>query len=77
MIADAVYAQDSQASMARWFGTALSTGSNVQDVLTWPDRIKKVTAAEVQAAAKTWLDKRRSVTGYLVKSLPGPEEKRS
>ena len=77
MIADAVYAQDSQASMARWFGTALSTGSTVQDVLTWPDRIKKVTAAEVQAAAKTWLDKRRSVTGYLVKSLPGPEEKRS
>ena len=77
MIADAVYAQDSQASMARWFGTALSTGSTVQDVLTWPDRIKKVTAADVQAAAKTWLDKRRSVTGYLVKSPPGPEEKRS
>ncbi len=77
MIADAVYAQDSQASMARWFGVALSTGSTVRDVLTWPDRIKAVSAAQVQAAAKTWLDKRRSATGYLVKSLPGPEEKRS
>ena len=77
MIADAAYAQDNQSSMARWFGVALSTGSTVQDVLTWPDRIKAVTAAQVQAAAKTWLDSRRSATGYLVKSLPKPEEKRS
>ena len=77
LIADATYAQDNQSSMARWFGVALSTGSTVQDVLTWPDRIKAVTAHQVQSAAKTWLDKRRSATGYLVKSLPKPEEKRS
>jgi zinc protease len=77
MIADATYAQDNQSSMARWFGVALSTGSTVQDVLTWPDRIKAVTAAQVQSAVKTWLDKRRSATGYLVKALPKPEEKRS
>lgn len=76
MIADAIYAQDSQLSMARWFGTALTTGSTVHDLLTWPDRVKKVTAAEVQTAAKTWLDQRRSVTGYLVKT-PSHEEKRS
>jgi zinc protease len=49
----------------------------VQDVLNWPDRIKAISAAQVQNAAKTWLDKRRSATGYLVKSLPAPEEKRS
>jgi hypothetical protein len=30
----------------------------------------------VQKAARTWLDRRRSVTGYLVKSLQS-EEKRS
>jgi hypothetical protein len=30
----------------------------------------------VQQAARTWLDRRRSVTGYLVKTLQ-PEEKRS
>jgi zinc protease len=77
MIADAIYAQDSQLSMARWFGTALTTGSTVQDLLTWPDRVKKVTAADVQAAAKTWLDRRHSVTGYLVKSLSSAKEKRS
>jgi zinc protease len=77
MIADAIYAQDNQLSMARWFGTALTTGSTVRDILTWPDRVKKVTAADVQAAAKTWLDLRRSVTGYLVKTPPTREEKHS
>lgn len=77
MIADAVYAQDNQASMARWYGTALSTGSTVADVLSWPDRVRAVTAEQVRQAAKTWLDKRRSATGYLVKSLPASGEKRS
>jgi zinc protease len=77
MIADAVYAQDNQLTMARWFGAALTTGSTVQDVRTWPDRIKKVTAADVQGAARTWLDQRRSVTGHLVKSLPENQEKRT
>ena len=36
-----------------------------------------MTADQVRDAAKTWLDKRRSVTGYLVKDLPKPEERRS
>ena len=70
LIADAIYAQDSQATMARWYGAALTTGSTVESVQTWPDRIRAVTADAVNAAAKTWLDKRRSVTGYLVKDCP-------
>jgi zinc protease len=77
MIADAVYAQDNQATLARWYGSALTTGSTVEDVKTWPDRIRAVTASDVQAAARAWLDKTRSVTGYLVKDLPTIEEKRS
>ena len=44
LIADAVYAQDNQASLARWYGVALMTGSTVEDVRRWPDRIRKVTA---------------------------------
>jgi len=67
LIADAIYAQDSQATMARWYGTALTTGSTVEDVQKWPDRIRAVTADAVNAAAKAWLDKRRSVTGHLIK----------
>ena len=77
MIADAVYAQDNQATLARWYGTALTTGSTVEDVRTWPDRIRAVTADSVRDAARAWLDRRRSVTGYLVKELPSPEEKRT
>jgi len=77
LIAEAVYAQDSQARLARWYGTALVTGSTVADVQGWPDRILAVTGDAVRAAARKWLDKRRSVTGHLVKGAKSPEEKRS
>ncbi len=76
MIADAVYANDSQRMMAQWYGAALATGSTVEQVRTWPDRIRSVTAEAVRDAARHWLDRRRSVTGYLVKEVPA-EEKRS
>ncbi len=77
MIADAVYAQDNQMSMARWYGTALMTGASVNDVRRWPDRIRAVTAEQVQDAARHWLDKRRSVTGYLIKDSSPQAEKKS
>jgi zinc protease len=77
LVADAVYAQDSQAAMARWYGASLTTGSTVADVLAWPDRIKAVTADQVKEAAKHWLEKERSVTGYLVKTPAAKPEKRS
>ena len=76
LIADAVYAQDNQATLARWYGAALATGQTVDQVRTWPDRIRAVTADAVQQAARSWLDRRQSVTGYLVKSLQ-PEESHS
>jgi len=77
LIADAIYAQDNQATMARWYGAALMTGAGVQDVQRWPERIRAVTAAEVQDAARKWLDKRRSVTGFLIKDTSPQAEKRS
>jgi zinc protease len=77
LVSDVVYAQDSQAAMARWYGGALTTGLTVESLKTWPDRVQKVTADNVQAAAKSWLDKRRSVTGYLLKGPARPEERRS
>lgn len=76
LIADAVYAQDSQATLARWYGAGLATGQTVDMIRTWPDRIRAVTPDAVQQAAQKWLDMRRSVTGYLVKSLQ-LEENRS
>ena len=77
LIADAIYAQDSQSTMARWYGVALTTGSTVEKVQSWPERIRSVTIDAVRAAAKTWLDKRRSATGYLIKDESQREEKRS
>jgi zinc protease len=77
LIADAVYAQDNQATMARWYGSALTTGATVKDVQGWSDRIRAVTTQDVQAAARQWLDKRRSVTGYLIKDTSPQAERRS
>jgi zinc protease len=78
LIAGAIYAQDNQAVLARWYGGALTTGLSIEDIRNWPDRIRAVTAEQVRAAAQKWLDKKRSVTGYLIKdSAPKREEKRS
>jgi zinc protease len=77
LIADAVFAQDSQETLARWYGVALTTGSSVESVKTWPDRIRAVTVEDVQAAARNWLDQRRSVTGYLIKDEKRTKEQRS
>ncbi len=76
LIADAVYAQDNQVTLARLYGSALATGQTVDMVRAWPDGIRAVTSDQVQQAARTWLDRRRSVTGYLVQSLQ-PQESHS
>jgi zinc protease len=73
IIADAVYARDNQATMARWYGSALVTGATVDQVKTWPDRVRAVSADAVRDAARTWLQKPRSVTGYLVKDWHSAE----
>ncbi|MCK1513739.1 insulinase family protein [Bradyrhizobium sp. 190] len=78
LIAEAIYAQDNQATLARWYGGALTTGLSIDDIRSWPDRIRAVTAEQVRDAAQKWLDKKRSVTGYLIKdAAPKREEKRS
>jgi zinc protease len=48
----------------------------VEQVRTWPDRIRAVDAEAVRQAARRWFDTRRSVTGYLVHDTH-QEEKRS
>lgn len=77
LIAEAVYAQDSQSTLARWYGAALTVGLSLDDVIDWPRKIRAVTASQLRDAARTWLDKKRSVTGYLIKEAPRREEKRS
>ena len=74
LIADAVYAQDNQATLARWYGAALATGETVDMVRNWPNEIRAVTAEAVRDAARTWCNRRASVTGYLVSSFPAKEK---
>ncbi|TMI99940.1 MAG: insulinase family protein [Alphaproteobacteria bacterium] len=77
MIADYVYAQDNQSTLARQYGAALTTGSSVEAVLARPERLRAVTADQVREAARRYLDKRRSVTGYLIREGTPREEKKS
>ncbi len=74
LIADAVYAQDNQATLARWYGAALATGETIEMVRDWPEAIRAVTADAVRDAAKAWLNRQASVTGYLVKSFKTEEQ---
>jgi len=67
LIADTVYAQDSQSSLARMYGSALATGSSLKDVTDWPDAIDAVTAGDVQKVTQKWLNRRHVVSGYLLK----------
>ena len=44
--------------MANLYGTTLATGSTVKDIEEWPDRIKKVTTADIQKVAAKYLVRR-------------------
>ncbi len=72
--ASVIYSEDSPRTLANAIGAALATGDTLAEVQSWPERIAAVTAADVQAAARSYLFARNSVTGYL---LPGPAEGRS
>jgi zinc protease len=78
LIAETVYAQDNQATLARWYGGAMTTGLSIEDIRNWPERIRAVTAEQVRDVVQKWFDKNRSVTGYLIKdATPKHAEKRS
>ena len=65
----AVKSRDSLNGAAQFVATRIATGSSLADIQAWPDKIKKVTAADVLAAAKAVFVPNRSVTGTL---LPKP-----
>ncbi len=74
-LAEYVYETDNQATLARRYGWSMTVGRSVADVEEWPDRIAKVTLADVKAAAAKYLDVRRSVTGTLLPVAPEGEAK--
>jgi zinc protease len=66
LIADTIYARDSQSSLARLYGSALCVGDTLQDIADWPKRLEAVSAEAVLAAARKHIDLKRGVTGRLM-----------
>lgn len=69
-LADYIYESDNQASLARRYGWSLTVGRTVKDIEEWPDRIAKVSLADMASVAAKYLDIRRSVTGTLIPASP-------
>jgi len=69
-LADYIYESDNQASLARRYGWGLAVGRSIDDVDNWPHAIAKVTLDDVKKVAATYLDPRRSVTGWLLPEAP-------
>jgi zinc protease len=63
LIASTLFAQDSQTSLARIMGTALTTGETIQAVQNWPASIAAVTAEDVQRVARKYIDFDKAVIG--------------
>jgi zinc protease len=74
LIADSVYAQDNQSHLARMYGTGLTVGATVDEIRTWPDRVREVSVEAVRDAAKNWLQLRRAVTSRLSPPPPASEK---
>jgi zinc protease len=64
--ASEIYALDDVGDLADRYGRALASGLTIADVQSWPDLLQAVTIDDVMAAARDVLDKRASVTGWLV-----------
>ena len=70
MIASYVYSADNQAGLAQRYGSNLVIGRTIADIEEWPDRVGKVTAADVKKVAAKYLELQSSVTGYLIPPSP-------
>jgi zinc protease len=70
-----IFARDSQAGMARIYGSTLSTGQTIQDIQEWPDRIRAVKVQDIQSVAQRYLVDSRSVTSYLMPEDGKPDQK--
>lgn len=65
LIKQAVFSQDSQATLARIYGGSLTLGSTIEEIEAWPSKIRAITVEDVNKVAKKYFDLKRSVTGYL------------
>jgi len=70
--ASRIYAEDNIQSLARRYGAGLTSGLTVEDIQAWPDVLEAVTGEDIIAAAEMVFDRKKAVTGYMMR--PAPEE---
>jgi zinc protease len=63
--------KENEAALADRYGWAAVTGRTIAAVEGWPSAIAQVTTEDIKIAANTYIDPRRSVTGWL---LPEAED---
>ncbi len=66
LIASALYARDSQVSLANWYGMALCCGLSLEHLATWQARIEAVTPVDL-ARVLALLEREGGVSGHLVR----------
>lgn len=70
ILAEAIYAQDSQQWLAQIFGRLAVIGRDPSDLAIWQQQIAEATPAKVAARAARFLVPTQSVTGHLTPPTP-------
>ena len=66
LVNETIFAQDSLYMGMRIFGSSLSTGYSLKDIINWPNDIQKVTQKDLQNIFLSFFDLNKSVTGLLL-----------
>lgn len=61
-----IYRVDNNEVLAERYGTALAIGRSLEELEDWPAALAKVTTEDIKRVANVYLDRRRSVTGWLL-----------
>lgn len=64
--ASEIYARDDVEGLANRYGRALTQGLTVEDVQDWPNVLQAVTSEDIMEAARKVLNRKTSVTGWLM-----------
>ena len=64
--ASRIYAEDNIESLARRYGSALTSGLTVADIQAWPDILQSVTEDDVMDAARSIFNRDNAVTGWAM-----------
>lgn len=65
LFASAIYAQDSASSLANLMGRTMTLGRSLENIRSWPHRMRAVTPQAVQDVAGKFFNPEKSVVGLL------------